>query len=224
MKRHLLAALLALGVAFALAEVGVDGTVSSTTWTPTTTSVSQSVSAGNIYTMNLTATEQTYRWAGFLGNLTGTIVLRDAAGKDFYTWTITDPSGSVIYATENSGFDPANLQATTTSEAEGIYTYAASGTDKISNTYTGTGTLTRPNGASVANTPTATVGAWTNYLMKTAATPGSTADFAWAVVVNNDQTTYTGSGTVDYELLIPEDETSTGAGAATTYYFYVELA
>jgi hypothetical protein len=48
--------------------------------------IHKTAEAGNITTMNITGWSQTQTWSGFVGNVTGRIVLDDADNKSLYEW------------------------------------------------------------------------------------------------------------------------------------------
>ena len=54
--------------------------------------------AGNITEITLVGTTVTQSWAGFVGNITGTITLDNYKNNTLYNWTLADPEGEV-YAT-----------------------------------------------------------------------------------------------------------------------------
>ena len=54
--------------------------------------------AGNISEFTVAGTAVTQSWAGFVGNITGTITLDNYRNATLYNWTLADPEGE-IYAT-----------------------------------------------------------------------------------------------------------------------------
>ena len=57
--------------------------------------------AGNVTAMTINDIRITGHWAGFYGNVTGSITLDDAGNQTFFDWAIAAPSGEV-YASNNS--------------------------------------------------------------------------------------------------------------------------
>ncbi len=225
MKKALLAGLLLVGAAFALAGTTLNN-FASETWTGTP--ATQSATGGYIYGINITAEQQTYRWVGFWGNLTGKIVLQDSAENEFYSWN-AQVAGSVIYARASSTEpDVANLAAGSASTADTDYGYDATVSDSITNTYTGTADLTTPSReTTVTSVPVVTLtygsNTWTNYLLADGQDTGTIGAHIWAVVATAAQTGYNNQ-LANYHLLVPEnEEIGDGAGTATTYYFWVDL-
>ena len=66
--------------------------------------MTQSASAGNISKISITGTAVTQSWAGFYGNVTGTVTLDDSDGSTLYDWALVDPEGEV-YATTATSVD-----------------------------------------------------------------------------------------------------------------------
>lgn len=52
--------------------------------------------AGNVTYINLTAKGVTRIWAGYYGNITGTLVLENSNNQMMYSWALTNPGGKVI--------------------------------------------------------------------------------------------------------------------------------
>ena len=59
-------------------------------------------SGGSITTMVLNATTQNLRWKAYVGNVTGTLTLDDAAGYSIFDWSITTALTGEVYATRSS--------------------------------------------------------------------------------------------------------------------------
>src|SRR3989338_11590832 len=57
--------------------------------------------AGNVTRLTITSDQKTKNWQGYYGEVTGRIVLDDAANQSLYAWTLVDPRGEV-YATRNA--------------------------------------------------------------------------------------------------------------------------
>lgn len=53
---------------------------------------------GYIHTINIDEKQPTFKWAGFVGNVTGRFALQDSEGYALYDWTIVTTTGE-IYAT-----------------------------------------------------------------------------------------------------------------------------
>lgn len=68
-----------------------------------------SAEAGNVTELTLNAIGSTKSWAGFYGNITGTLTLETADGYVFYNWTTLEPKGEV-YATINNSIAWATIR------------------------------------------------------------------------------------------------------------------
>ncbi len=202
------------------APVGANVTVgASETYTPT---VTQTVTgeAGNVTEVNVSSVQVTDKWVGFYGQVSGSIVLADAGGNRFYEWTISNPTGGVVYASNNtvsawtlnplyasSGFLPG---------------FMIQGTDSFNNTFTQQETFTSPS-MSVANTNYTTT--WQNGAQGTAFKTyalyaDSGATLVWAGKINADQVSFKGgTATADYQILAGMNV----QGGQQTFYFYLEL-
>jgi len=52
--------------------------------------------AGNVTMVNITAEAVTRTWAGYFGNVSGTLVLQSSGGSNLYSWAMTSPGGKVF--------------------------------------------------------------------------------------------------------------------------------
>ena len=176
------------------------------------------VVSGNIYSNNLDATQGTYKWVGMYGNVTGTIVLEDTNGKQFFNWT--GAKGLLVYAS-NATADWASLSNATASEVTTAYPFLASGTDDYANTFNAgskiIGSQIYPSINASYATPFPTGSGFETYALK-----DNSNNIVWGgKVLSTAASTYDGS-TADFEMLLPEDGTSND-NTATTYNFWVEL-
>ena len=81
----------------------------------------QEAEAGNMTSLEISATTITKRWQGFYGNISGGITLDDAANNTMYSWGLITPSGE-IYASNGTGVTWANIHCInfTSDESSGI--------------------------------------------------------------------------------------------------------
>ena len=177
-----------------------------------------SIEAGNVTEVNVSGTAITTRWAGFFGNISAGLVLSDAANNKFYEWTVSDVTGSVVYATNAtvSDWSTTNIVAATTADMPAFLTQATP--DNYTNTYNLQGTFTSAT-YSIANTNYAATysngvaGNLNSYSLK-ATTENA---LIWAGKALDNEVAFNG-GQVDYQILVPVDGTT-----LTTYNFYLEL-
>ena len=93
--------------------------------------------AGNVTELSLTGIAVTRFWQGFYGNITGTIILSDATGNNFYDWGITNPTGQV-YASRNDSVSWSDVACPTPVEIEEEETFLGqleTDPDSITNTF-----------------------------------------------------------------------------------------
>ena len=174
-----------------------------------------SVTAGGTKQVNINSVPSTSRWAGFYGSISATIVLADASSNWFKNWTVSDVSGSIVYASDEAIIDWDNLSpANQTSDFPSWLT--SDSADNWQNTFNNNETHTF-NGQSLNVNYTYTYDNAGTNTFKTYCLKDTNSKLLWAALAQNDATGYNG-GTVDYQLLVPVNGAS-----STTYYFYFEL-
>lgn len=176
------------------------------------------VEAGNISQTNLTGNTVTTRWAGFYGEVSGGILLGDSSNNIFYQWTVTDPTGSYVFAANGtvSDWTQSNIIAGNVSHMPSYLTESAG--DNFTNTFT-TQNWFNSTSLSINNTYYATtwqngtqLANFTTYALQTA----DNSTLIWAGSVVSDATAFRNE-TTDYQILAPADTTE------QTYYFYLEF-
>ena len=173
------------------------------------------VTAGGTTQVNINSVPSTSRWAGFYGSITATIVLADASNNWFKNWTVSDVSGSIVYASTETIIDWDNLSpANQTSDFPSWLT--SDSADNWQNTFNNNETHTF-NGQSLNVNYTFTYDNAGTNTFKTYCLKDTNSKLLWAALAQNDATGYNG-GTVDYQLLVPVN-----GATPITYYFYFEL-
>lgn len=184
--------------------------------------------AGNVTQVDLSAIGVTQSWQGYYGNITGTIVLQNGQNQTFYNWSASTVQGEV-YATRNASTNFASINCSTGGERTAEETalgQAASDSDSVSNTFSGT---THPpfsvgSGGITENTCFSTNAfdntgsqstSWFQILLS-----DDNSNMVYTTLINDSTTGFDGNS-YDFQLLVGED--GHGNSAATTYYFYVEL-
>ena len=175
------------------------------------------VKAGHVYSTNMSGVQNTYRWVGIYGNVSGVITLADSSGNYFYNWT--GASGVLVYASTGSSIDWGSLANATSADMDG-WLENADYTDRYSNTFTG---AAESIGSNIFTTltsyyaqPYPTASGWKTYSLK------DSSNLVWAgKVLSSAATAYDGT-TADFEMLLPENGTA-GDDTATPYYFWLEL-
>ena len=214
-----IAMLFSMAVTFAApaqAEVSA-GSPESYSYTPSATSVD--IIGGNVTEVNVSTVQVTDKWVGFYGQVSGSIVLGDSSGNKFYQWTISDPTGGVVYATNNTVSDWTSLQPLY-ADSGYLPSILLDGTDSFNNTFTSQETFTSPSTTinNVNYTTTWQGGAEGSTFKTYALYADSGATLVWAGNVQADQTSFN-SGTADYQILAGVNQ----IGATQTFYFYLEL-
>lgn len=185
---------------------------------------------GTITTMNLNGTFQNPHWKGFVGNVTGTLSLKDSSGYSLYEWALATISGEV-YVSRSAGAGWANITCanlTHVSTEEANMSHNASAVDSISNTFAEPGThpgFSTANASFTADQCNYTTNTYVN------GTSQSTrfyevllwdgSDIVYTSLLEN-RTAGFDLGTYDFQILVAENG-STQVGTSTSYYFYVEL-
>ena len=170
---------------------------------------SQEIDGGNVTTLNIEANQSTTKWAGFKGNLTGSLILSENDETDaFYIWDWTQAADSVVCASEEDNYDwsapvaiTANNLETALESVDSSYSY---GIDKVTETFDDDCASMTIAGRDHTNTAAADT---TNPTAETCVINNGASDLAFCTL-----TLANGA----FGLLVP-------ATSAVTYYFYVEL-
>ena len=200
------------------APSGAAATEGTSTGGTSTTSTTVNIDGGNVTYVDVNSDVVTSRWAGFFGNVSGSLFLSDASANNFYQWTIGSMTGAVVYAASGTVSDWAEgssivplTNANAPSYVNGSYT------DNFTQTFAASEAFTSST-YNIAGTPYATTynssGVAGN--LKTYALYSNTdSETIWAGKVVDDADGFDGT-TVDYQILLP-------AQTGTTYSFYMEL-
>ncbi|MFH1174214.1 MAG: hypothetical protein V1725_03720 [archaeon] len=198
--------------------------------------------AGNITWLTIDAETQTMSWQGYWGNITGTIVLEDAAGYTFYNWTSLEPKGEV-YATVNDTVNWTNIhcfnyssdsEINVTSE-EGRYNIMDSAADGINETFN----VTNPETFWVGDVEITAATCPATYVYQSSAYQANNfinvlltdnEALVFTSIIENrryendtDEVCYNGQA-CDFQMFVGEDgHNLTASQTTTTYYFWVEL-
>lgn len=220
-KELLIIAVIIAVVAFATAATAATTgmTVTPVANDTATTASADSVIAigGNITNIDIDATLQSTNWAGFFGDVTGTLTLAGSSNT-FYSWGSIN-TGYILFANAStvdwaSGVAIGN-SATRTAEDTAIGLTGL--TDSVNNTFTDTtdmngitiGVTTFGAGSAVSANSNSTGVDWTTFLL----TSGTTRLYGCAI--NQSGLDYEGNA-ADFQLLVP-------SGASRTYYVFADL-
>ena len=175
------------------------------------------VTSGTIYYANISGEQNSYRWVGLYGNVSGTIVLADSSGNKFYNWT--GATGVLTYASTAGSISWSSLVDANATAVTANDTWLAAGvTDDYASTFNGASESIGSHIFSISSDYTAPNPSASGF--KTYSLGDGTA-LVWAGKVVSPAATYDGN-TADFEMMLPEDGTN-GNTAATTYNFWVEL-
>jgi hypothetical protein len=195
--------------------------------------------AGNVTELSIQGVSQTMSWQGFYGNVSGTIVLEDSQGNQFYNWSAAEPQGEV-YASINSTIDwltvncaPSIDDITFLNFWQDLYGMNYTSYDTINNTYNETDHVTFWTGyTTLDNCPTTytyvnNVSQFVDFPAVLLSSDANSTLIFTAILEDKDEGERDGKtgfdgGDYDFQLLVAEDG-SMGNSVVTPYYFWVEL-
>ena len=218
--------------------------VSSTSRNATNPTQTRSDDGGVIATVNLQGTVNQLKWKAYVGNVTGVLVLADGNGYSIYEWTLTSTITGDVFATRNNSISWDNISCArndTISFEDDYLNHSPGASDNINNTFLNNQhTAFLVNSITLSNCPTLYP-----YVNNTAAaSPSASNDFPiiliganttvggnitngtsgdaliYAVSIQLDKRGYNNISTYDFELVVADSASATGA---TAYYFYLEL-
>ncbi|MFV9630197.1 MAG: hypothetical protein ACNYWM_03870 [Methanosarcinales archaeon] len=172
------------------------------------------------------ATTQTYNWAGYYGDVGGTLRLGTDTAK-MYEWTTADTGGEV-YASTASSITWSNIRAESAADVDTNLSYLLGKSDSATITFDGTnsaminvGTVPISSGGASATHMYVDGVAQTNDFEEVILTDGTNT--VWTAIISPNKDGFESDSTThDYQMIVPED--GSGNSDATTYYFYVELS
>jgi hypothetical protein len=185
---------------------------------------------GSITTMVLNATTQDTRWKAYVGNITGTLVLDDAAGYTIFDWSITNLIGEVYATRSSSPISWSNINCSTdlniTNEEIAI-NHTSNPNDNISTTFSTKDHKPFYVGETlIAEDSCYSIHTFVNETNQSVffeeVLLHDKTSVVYAALVENDATGYNPNETYDFQMIVPE----VGAPSwqsSTAYYFYVEL-
>lgn len=198
---------------------------------PTISPDSHAANRSTITTLILDSTQQDTFWKGYVGNVTGTLSLDDAAGFTIYDWNLATITGEV-YATRTSSIDLGSIGCALagTITSENTFNNMSQGqVDTINATFNETA-----HAAFVAAGTSITADTCPSQALHVSdarQTPSSSADFQEIlledgssnllyVALINDGTTGFDNQVYDFQMILAESNVKS---TPTTYYFYLEL-
>ena len=190
---------------------------------------------GTITTLALSTIQQNVKWKAYVGNVSGTLVLRDAEDYAIYQWQSGGSPDGRVYITMNQTIDWSSIIC---ANETGIYPFqtglghGANAMDNVNNTFSsGLHQSFQVGDIAIDESSCPTTYTWVN---STAQTPSTTALFqevllmdnsfsiVFTTLMNQDTKGYrndTGNTTFDFQAIVPDF-----VGTSTAlYYFYVEI-
>ncbi|RME32253.1 hypothetical protein D6789_00205, partial [Candidatus Woesearchaeota archaeon] len=174
---------------------------------------------GNITETNVSGNPITTRWGAFWGEVSGNVFLGDSANNIFFQWAVTNPTGSTVYAANEtvSDWSQGNIVPATPDVMPSYLLDVAA--DNFTNTFNYTGNFSSAS-LSVVNasyTPMWQNGTqrtnYSTYALKTA----DNATLIWAGNVVSNLISFRETNTTDYQILVPADS------GGVIYNFYLEF-
>jgi len=224
----LIALLLSFNLALALPQGPVINFISNSTVSnsPATRTDAQ----GTIVVMNFNASQQSYKWKAYVGNVTGKLSLDDASGFTIYDWTMATISGEVYASRANninwSAVTCASQSIIDSEEAalnipsgalDGInatFNYTAHKSFYVGNTLINQNTC-RSTATYINDAPqTVDVNAKFQEILLSDGT-----NLIYVTIIENNQAGYNNQP-YDFQMIVADDES---AATPSTYYFWVEL-
>jgi hypothetical protein len=108
----LILALLLIFAAGSLGQPGGPDTISvlnSTRATPDPSTTVQA-SAGNVTTLGISGSTTTQTWQGYVGNISGVLVLQDSLNFTLYNWSDSSPRGEIFASNDTIDFSTGNIE------------------------------------------------------------------------------------------------------------------
>ena len=196
---------------------GASTTVGASSGSTGTASTTVDAEGGNVTYVDVSSDVVTSRWAGFYGNVSGSLLLGDVSSNTFYQWSVSDLTGAVVYAANTSVTDWSGGNIAPLDNANAPSWVNGDSTDNFTTTFGSTEAFVSSS-LNVASTPFVTTfnssgvaGDLKTYALRS---PADDANI-WAGLVVDDTNGFN-NATVDYQILLP-------AQTGTTYSFYLEL-
>jgi hypothetical protein len=177
--------------------------------------------AGAVSQVDISQDTLTEKWAGFYGTVSGNLVLGDASGNNFYSWTTNDFSSSKVIAVPGGNATPTGI-APVSSPNTFLGSGFDSGTDDAAATYDQTGDIT-VNDDTAASTALAQTyddtgtGTFDTYLVENTNEGNHPAYIAQGV---SEQTGFDGTTQVNYQMIVGVGEDS----EEERFEFYLEIS
>lgn len=183
---------------------------------------------------DLVASMQSLAWAGFYGNLSAFVVLKDLSGSTFHSWAPATITG-VVYAATSSSPDWSSVDNDVSSSAVDSAWNFGGWSDNATQSFTpdsntafvvGTGigsVIINSNTRDKLNTNVQGVpvaGIFEEVLLSDSASP-SKSNLIFACLVDGLQESFTTGKTAHFQLILPNNQVN--ATQTDAYYFYTQI-
>jgi hypothetical protein len=224
--------LLCCAVSFVIADPsGATVTSASSTTGPNQTAASRADARSTITTLVLNSIQQSSRWKAYVGNVTGTLTLDNPSNQTIYAWDLSSFSGEV-YASRYGNLSWSSVSCAPNGliqNESATFAMTTSEADRINITFNGSTHRAFTVGSNTinANSCNSTV-LFVNDTRQTSVTTSSpfqellvrdATGYLVYLAEISDNTQGFDNSSYDFQMIVPENIT----GAATSYYFYVEL-
>ena len=194
---------------------------------------------GTITTITLSSAQQNPAWKAYVGNITGTLVLKNSDGYSIFEWSVNSSTISgYVFVSRNGSLSWSSVACANTAviDAEqnllGMVTADASSINKTFNytshqsmSISSVGTITNSTCPSAATYVNGTAQAISESAYFQEILLSSNSNLVYATFINQnawgfDNNATIGNSLYDFQLIVAENESTT---VGTTYYFYAEI-
>jgi hypothetical protein len=194
---------------------------------------------GTIATITLSSAQQNPAWKAYVGNITGTLVLKNTDGYSIFEWSVNASTmGGYVFVSRNGTLAWANIACADTSvvDAEqaflGMVTADSSSINKTFN-FSAHDSMSISSVGTIANSTCPSMATYVNGTAQTINEDAyfqeillsSNSNLVYATFINQnawgfDNNASVGDSLYDFQLIVAENESTT---VGTTYYFYAEI-
>ena len=200
---------------------------------PNQTPDSRTDDGGQIITMNLNLEQQNDAWKAYVGNISGTYVLKNSNNFSIYEWPLGTTIEGEVYFSRNGSVNFTNgaISCATTSEMGAdntFFGFLSSATDSVNGTFNSTNhTSFQVGDNAIGQNTCPAIALWIN---NTGQTPSPSATFqevalhdgnnmVYTSIINNNEWGFDNTTKYDYQAILPENR----SGSGTEYFFYLEV-
>ncbi len=208
----------------------------------TTTADSRTDSGGTIVTLSTSVTQQDDAWKAYVGNITGTLVLRDSDGWSIFEWSMNSSTfGGNVFVSRNDSINWSNLKCannTIIDSEQSFLGMSSTDSDSLNQTfnYTTHKTMTVSGVGPISNSTCPSVATYVNgsaqtitessYFQEILLTDNNNLIYgtfidqdAWGF--DNNESVNGTNVTYDFQLIVAENSS---LSSGNTYYFYADIS